>query len=70
MTINADPEAVERVEMALRDNDIVVREYAAIPQGEMKAADAEGREVLVAVLAGKRKYAPGLVTNALRKAKS
>jgi len=32
--------------------------------------EPDGREVLIAVLAGERKDAPGLITNAFRKAKT
>jgi len=93
-----DPEAVGRVETALKDKDPLVRQTAALILGELKAAssipklqemlqdkgevafaaakalsalgDASGRDFLIAVLAGERKdTAPGIVTNAKRKAK-
>jgi len=97
-TIDGDAQAAVKVESALRDKDVIVRQYAAIALGELKASVAipalkkiiqndspevsfaaakaltqmgepDGREVLIAVLAGERRDAPGLITNALRKAK-
>lgn len=92
------PDAVKRVEAALQDKDVFVRQSAALALGAMKATaaipalkqaldddspevdfaaaksltemgDASGRDLLIAVLAGERKDTPGMMTNALRKAK-
>ena len=92
-----NPTAVKKVEEALSDKDVLVRQAAALALGELNAADAipalrkaledtpevafaaaksmtklgdpDGRDVIVAVLAGERKGGPGMVTNAVRKAK-
>jgi len=40
MTIDRDDQAAVKVESALRDKDVIVRQYAAIALGELKASVA------------------------------
>jgi len=97
-TMGEMDEAVKRVEGALDDKDVLVRQSAALALGTMKAhaaasrlqqalddspevafaaakalmeiGDQSGEAMLIAVLAGERKDGPGMMTNAMRKAKN
>lgn len=60
------PDSIPALKHALEDSPEVA--FAAA-KSLTRLGDASGRDVVVAVLAGERKGGPGMVTNAVRKAK-